>query len=106
MKMANNIAVIRASGVLHNLHVKWQASDSEEDSADARANVQEEQSGHFENRSDSSASSDSGDNEGAAGPGVANPNDAPIQASGPALSRQQVKELGKRHRDMIMDFVS
>ena len=79
MKMVNNLNVIRASGVLYNLHVKWQASDSEEEEpAGARASVQEGPSGQIENTSESS---DSSENEGAVGPMVANPDAAPIQES-------------------------
>ena len=84
MKMVNNMNVIRASGVLYNLHVKWQASDSEEEPAHAQVGSQVEQSGHLEC---SSGSSDSSDDEGAAGPRVANPDAAPHQGTCSTISQ-------------------
>ena len=100
MKMSNNINAIRASGVLHNLHVKWQQSDSEDETPPAPPQVHD---GH----SDSSDDDSSDEGEGLApGNRVANQNSPPNPHQPDCrLSLEQVKEMGKRHRDMIMDLM-
>ena len=99
MNLGNNIKVIRASGVLHNLHVKWQHSHREED------DVHGAQLEVFDEDSDGSQDSES-DGEDLGGPGqqIVNPND-PAPPADAALTVEQVKVLGQRHRDMIMDLM-
>ena len=100
--VANNINAIRASGVLHNLHVKWQNSDCEEDTPSSPPTAP-----LLGGNGDSSDNEDSDDDVAAATSGqrVVDPNSSSKQKPDSALSLEQVKELGKQHRDMIMGLM-
>ena len=71
-----------AAGVLHNLHVKWPASDSEEEPSRVQDCGPAEHDGNME------VCSDSSDDEGLPAPRIANPNAAPIQETCSTISQK------------------